>query len=100
MNYIKVDKQDIQTLKNLLGGKIKHNIILNYVNEYISPEPFVKKMNKITARCGTIQEISESVCCNAKVKWTPGLPDFPGDKVGITQSAFCTNCLRPCDIKK
>jgi hypothetical protein len=144
-NYIKVDKQDIQSLKNFLKNEVEHRYILNYINAYISPEPFVKKMNKITARYGTVEEkeinkimkdivISKkegargdalkellrmkygesekattkksssakkhkSVCCNAKIKWTSGTPDFPGDKVGITQSAFCTNCLRPCDIK-
>jgi hypothetical protein len=42
---------------------------------------------------------AKSECCDAKIKWICGMPDFPDDKVGITQSAFCTNCLRPCDIK-
>lgn len=40
----------------------------------------------------------KSECCGAPIKWESGMPDFPGDKEGITQSAICSRCGKPCGI--
>lgn len=41
-----------------------------------------------------------SVCCNAEVRVSGGIPDFFGEAEGCTRYYICNKCNEPCDIKE
>jgi len=42
----------------------------------------------------------KSKCCGAPIRFETGMPDFIGDKEGITACSVCAKCGKYCGVKE